>query len=361
MKIAIGSDHGGFDLKQRLMENYSEVHDILDVGCFSKDAVDYPDIAKLVSKAVQSGDYARGILICRSGQGMGIAANRFSGIRAAVCYNVACAEGSRRHNDSNVLALGADYTGSDLSIRIVDAFLNTSFEGGRHAQRVAKIDSDVKVSASLLSNPPMDEQEMLRFMLSLEQVGIDSFHWDVMDGAYNSNNTWTYQGPERMATLRKATNLDFVAHLMVKDPIEKIKLFNEAGCNTMLLHHESTDNILDAIDTVRSYGRKVGVVIEPSTFISEIEGYLPKVDEVLVMSVQTGYAGQSFIDIAYKVRSLAEIRKNSGLKFDISVDGGINAETGKICRDAGADILIAASYIQAREYSGAINTLRGLK
>jgi ribose 5-phosphate isomerase B len=140
MKIAIGSDHAGYELKEKIKEFLTkEKYEFEDFGTSSKDSVDYPDFAKRVSEAVLGGsDF--GILICGSGLGMSMAANKFPGIRAAFCMNPELAKAGREHNNANVLTLGARFIDEDLAEKIVKAFLETKFtDEERHARRVKKI------------------------------------------------------------------------------------------------------------------------------------------------------------------------------------------------------------------------------
>ena len=140
MKIAIGSDHRGYEAKRRLVTFLRSLqHEVLDVGPEGMDSVDYPDFAFEVSRAVSEGRVQFGILICGTGIGMCIAANKVPGVRAAPCHDSITAEMSRRHNDANVLCLSADLLGEELIDRMVRIWLQTEFEGGRHARRVDKI------------------------------------------------------------------------------------------------------------------------------------------------------------------------------------------------------------------------------
>ena len=142
--IAIGSDHGGFELKEKLMEHLSERGlEYKDFGTYSSASCDYPVYAKAVANAVASGECDRGIIICGTGIGVSITANKVRGIRAALCGDCYSAEMTRRHNDANILAMGARVLGTGLALKIVDTFLTTDFEGGRHARRVALI-SDIE-------------------------------------------------------------------------------------------------------------------------------------------------------------------------------------------------------------------------
>jgi ribose 5-phosphate isomerase B len=140
MRIAIGSDHRGFHVKGKIIELVKRMgHEVIDVGTHGTESVDYPDFAQMVAAKVSQGEVDRGILICGSGIGMAIAANKFPGVRAAPCHDDLTAEMSRRHNDLNLLCLSADMLGEKLIDRMVEIWLNTPFEGGRHARRVEKI------------------------------------------------------------------------------------------------------------------------------------------------------------------------------------------------------------------------------
>jgi ribose 5-phosphate isomerase B len=140
MKIAIGNDHRGCEVKRRIVSVLKQLgHEVLDVGSDGTESVDYPDLAFQVASAVGEGRVDRGVLICGTGIGMCIAANKVRNVRAAPCHDSITAEMSRRHNDSNVLCLSADLLGEELIDRMVRIWLTTDFEGGRHARRVDKI------------------------------------------------------------------------------------------------------------------------------------------------------------------------------------------------------------------------------
>lgn len=140
--IAIGCDHAGYQLKNVIIAYLKEKgYEYKDFGCFSEESVDYPDYGHAVAKAVAAGEADKGILICGTGIGIGISANKVKGIRCATCHDTFSAEATRLHNDANVLAMGARVIGSGLALKIVETFLTTPFSGEeRHKRRIAKIE-----------------------------------------------------------------------------------------------------------------------------------------------------------------------------------------------------------------------------
>ncbi|MCI6055044.1 ribose 5-phosphate isomerase B [Dysosmobacter sp.] len=142
MKIALASDHGGYALKcdiKALLEKLG--HQVEDFGCHSTESCDYPDFGEAAARAVAAGTCDRGIVICTTGIGISIAANKVKGIRCAHCADSLQAEMTRRHNDANMMAIGAGFTGKNMAERMVEVFLTTEFEGGRHARRVDKLNA----------------------------------------------------------------------------------------------------------------------------------------------------------------------------------------------------------------------------
>lgn len=157
MRIAVGADHRGFLLREKVLELLRQWgHEVVDVGTFSPEPTDYPDVAAAVCEKIVRGEAERGILVCGTGLGMCIAANKFRGVRAAPCHDDLTAEMSRRHNDANVLCLSADLLGEKLVQRMVGLWLTTPFEGGRHARRVAKI-AEIEEQIHRDGSPPSAE------------------------------------------------------------------------------------------------------------------------------------------------------------------------------------------------------------
>ena len=138
--IALGCDHGGYELKQEIIK-YLEENNLpfKDFGCYDENSVDYPDVARAVGTAVAGGAYEKGVLICGTGIGISMAANKIKGVRAALCGDYFSAKYTRLHNDANIICFGGRVIGPGLACELLDVFLNTGFEGGRHQRRVAKL------------------------------------------------------------------------------------------------------------------------------------------------------------------------------------------------------------------------------
>lgn len=138
--IPIGCDHAGFDLKQKIIQHLQALnYEILDKGCYSTESIDYPDFGHPVAEYVENHEGSRGIVLCGSGNGINMSVNKHAGIRSALCWTEEICELARQHNDANILALPARFIDEDLALRLVDIFLATEFEGGRHQRRIDKI------------------------------------------------------------------------------------------------------------------------------------------------------------------------------------------------------------------------------
>lgn len=159
MRIALGSDHAGFQLKEDLRAYLAgQKIDVLDLGTHSEDSVDYPDLAVKVAEKVARGEVERGLLICGTGIGMSIVANRFAGVRAALCHDLYTARVSREHNNANILALGGRLIGKGLAREILKVWLETEFQGGRHERRLDKI-AALEAKAGRGKSNPWDADE----------------------------------------------------------------------------------------------------------------------------------------------------------------------------------------------------------
>lgn len=210
----------------------------------------------------------------------------------------------------------------------------------------------VKIAASMLG---ADYSALGNQIKKLESAGIDIISFDVMDGHFVDNIT---VGPGVIKSCRSTTKIPFECHLMVEGPEKFIKEFLDAGCDIVTVHIESTSKMKDISKIVKVAGKKVAIALNPATSPENVFPYLDDVDIVLVMTVVPGKAGQGFVDMSGKIKALkAEIVKR-GAATKIMVDGGINRETSRIVKAAGADILVSASYILNNDYKAAIESLR---
>ncbi|SEK83926.1 ribulose-phosphate 3-epimerase [Carnobacterium iners] len=198
----------------------------------------------------------------------------------------------------------------------------------------------MKISPSILS---ADFANLERDIRLVEEGGADYIHVDVMDGHFVPNLTF---GANIVSAIRPITKLPLDCHLMIENPENFIEDFAKAGADIITVHVESTPHIHRAIQLIKNQGVKAGVVINPGTAVESIMPILSEVDMVLVMTVNPGFGGQSFIkETVSKIASLYRLKKDKGYHFEIEVDGGISPETAKICKDAGANVFVAGSYI----------------
>ncbi len=212
---------------------------------------------------------------------------------------------------------------------------------------------NIKISPSILS---ADFSILGDEIKNLEKAGADLIHVDVMDGHFVPNIT---MGPPIIKAIRKFTKLPFDVHLMIS-PVEKyIKAFADAGSDIITLHPEATDNLKRAVQTVKSFGKKAGVSLNPKTPISALIDVINDIDLILIMSVNPGFAGQSFMsEVLPKVSELRKMINDKKLKIDIEIDGGINFETAPLAVKAGANILVSGTTIFSGSLKDNIQKLR---
>ena len=212
---------------------------------------------------------------------------------------------------------------------------------------------NIKISPSILS---ADFSILGDEIKSLEQAGADLIHIDVMDGHFVPNIT---MGPPIIKMVRKCTKLPFDVHLMIS-PVEKyIKAFADAGSDIITIHPEATDNLKRAVGTIKSLGKKAGVSLNPKTPISALMDVINDIDLILIMSVNPGFAGQSFMgEVLPKVTELRKMINDKKLRIDIEIDGGINFETAPLAVKAGANILVSGTTIFSGSLKDNIQKLR---
>lgn len=212
----------------------------------------------------------------------------------------------------------------------------------------------IKISPSILS---ADFAKLGEEIKNIEKAGADYIHIDVMDGSFVPNITI---GNEVVRALRPVTSLPFDVHLMINNPDNHIKAFAQSGSDIITIHAEASIHLDRSISLIKSFDKKAGVSLVPSTHEDCLDYVLEKLDLILVMTVNPGFGGQKFLDS--QLRKIENIRKKiekTGKKIDLEVDGGINPQTSKLAIEAGADVLVAGSYIfGSANYSDAILKLR---
>src|SRR3954453_1820513 len=208
----------------------------------------------------------------------------------------------------------------------------------------------IKIAPSILSANFARLGEEIK---DVEQGGADYIHIDVMDGHFVPNITI---GPLIVEAIRPITKLPLDVHLMIENPDQYIEAFAKAGANYITVHVEATRHLHRTIQMIKSFGVKVGVVLNPATPVETIQHIIGDIDMVLLMSVNPGFGGQTFIpEVLPKIRKVKEMADQKGLAIEIEIDGGVNPETAKLCMEAGANVLVAGSAIYNQDdYAKAI-------
>lgn len=213
----------------------------------------------------------------------------------------------------------------------------------------------IKISPSILA---ADFANLGQEARDMDAAGVEMLHIDIMDGHFVPNISF---GAGVYGMIRKDFSRIFDVHLMISEPLRYIDDFVKAGADIITFHVECDSDIQATIDKIKSHGKKVGLVLKPKTPASALKPYLEQLDMVLVMTVEPGFGGQSFMyDMMPKVKEIREMITATGKDIDLEIDGGVNAETAKICVENGANVLVAGSYLfkQKGKYAEAVATLR---
>ncbi|ENQ3106650.1 ribulose-5-phosphate 3-epimerase [Bacillus sp. 491mf] len=213
----------------------------------------------------------------------------------------------------------------------------------------------IKIAPSILS---ADFSRLGEEIKDVEKGGADYIHVDVMDGHFVPNITI---GPLIVEAIRPITSLPLDVHLMIENPDQYIEAFAKAGADIITVHVEACAHLHRTIQLIKSHGIKAGVVLNPHTPVSMIEHVLEEIDMVLLMTVNPGFGGQKFIhSVLPKVKQVADMVRERNLQVEIEIDGGVNAETAKLCVEAGANVLVAGSAVyNEKDRGAAIAAIRG--
>ncbi|MFK9092380.1 ribulose-phosphate 3-epimerase [Bacillus salipaludis] len=213
----------------------------------------------------------------------------------------------------------------------------------------------VKIAPSILS---ADFSKLGEEILAVEKGGADYIHIDVMDGHFVPNITI---GPLIVEAIRPITKLPLDVHLMIENPDQYIAAFANAGADYITVHVEACRHLHRTIQNIKSFGIKAGVVLNPATSVETIQHVIGDIDMVLLMSVNPGFGGQTFIpEVLPKIRKVKEMAEQKGMNLEIEIDGGVNPETARQCMEAGANVLVAGSAIYNQpDYAKAISQIRG--
>lgn len=342
--IVLGSDHGGFKLKKKVKWWLGKGgYKVIDVGSFKHQADDdYPLFALLVASQVVNLERQRknvlGILICRSGGGMAVAANKVKGARAVDAFSVKSAKHARQHNHANILTLGQDFLTASEIREVINVWLKTKpSTHSRHARRLQQIkraeQGQIEVTPGILEKNFADVKRRIHTVTGLSKV----VHIDLADNTLVSNKTFL-----NLAELKQIkTKAKKELHLMVKKPLDYLASAVAAGFKHVFVHIESRQ-AKEFIPKARRWRLGVGLAIDINTPMARLKKLGARVDSILVMGIKAGWAGQSF-----KSEALTKVAKAKEWwpQKEIVLDGGVYEDTIKAVAAAGATRVIANSAI----------------
>lgn len=347
--IPISGDHKTVHLKKELIDYLKQLgFEALDLGAYSDKRVDYPIYALSVADKVSKGKFKRGIVLCMTGVGVSIVANKFPGIRAALISDPKVATMTKEHNNTNILALGAGFLSTEKAKEIVYNWLMAKPEGGRHQRRIEQIsaieknnllkannleysnllsssqvaNNEVKISASLMCANQLNMSEDVNKLI---RSGVDMLHVDIIDGNFADNVSMTV---DHVAKLREITSIPIDVHLMVKRPSKYIERLAKAGANFVVIHAESEENLLDNIELIKSNNMMPGIALNVDTPLDKIINLLNKISLLMFMTVKVGFKGSQFNpEVLIKIKEAKDHIEREKLNLKLMADGSIGPRT----------------------------------
>lgn len=326
MTIFIASDHGGFEQKKEIIEHLSKSHDVEDLGpAVYREKDDYVDYAVAVAQKVQSDSDSRGILLCKSGIGMYIAANRFARIRAAEVRSVEEAKIDRAHHNSNILVIGSNVSEENAVLDIVTTWLKAGFEGGRHERRLRKLSAIDRAQTSTFQFKPTVIPAILSSELTDYRRQIEVYssftsylNIDVMDGKFVENTTPSLK--DIMNSINDC-NVTLTVHLMVENPEEELSsIIADRRVPLVYVHLETIEESF----LHQEYPFDIGLVISPHTDVESFKQWILRIPVVQIMTIEPGAQGNAFQPEL--LETITTIRE-WGFTGEIHIDGGVSLDT----------------------------------
>lgn len=341
--IAIGCDHGGYELKQKILAHLRQRGlEYRDFGCDSTASVDYPVYGKAVAHAVASGECEKGIVICSTGIGISIAANKVPSIRCALCGDCFSAKATRLHNNANVLALGCAGHRTRPGAGNRGHLPGHAFLGGG-ASQPSGIPAGGRIMFELCASIlAADFANLERDMRAANAAGVDAFHIDVMDGHFVPAISF---GTGMVRTMERLTTKPLDVHLMVEKPLDFLPELEELGVKRVSVHYEIPGGRKRPA-AICAAGMQAGLVLNPETPVESALPYLAQISQLLLMTVYPGRGGQVYLPGSNeKIAAAKSLLQGQGSNTVIQVDGGITPGTLPGAYAAGARSIVAGSAV----------------